>query len=633
MLQRFLVTTPALALLVASLPSQSVPSGFVVDTLISSGLTAPHDFCFLPDGRILVANRPGAVTLYANGGSSIIGTVPSVETGSERGLLSICADPAFPQNGYLYVWYSSTQDAFMHLDRFTCTGDLANPASTNLAFANTSRRVILANAPDSAFNHNGGSVRFGPDGRLYLSIGDDANACQAQNVATMQGVVLRMNVSGLAPGGSTIPPTALELDPGDNPLSANSDFSRLVIAYGLRNPFRMEIDPATNNLYLGDVGQNAWEEVSEYVYQQGALQLVNFGWPWREANASYSNCGGSPPTLTDPIIAISQGQGWLSVMGGPVYRAPSGQFAFGANYQGSYFYSDYFSGQIRRAVKSGNTWVNAPAVPGQPSSTNWATGFVALTSMQVGPDGALYVSQHPGTYATSNGTLKRIRPLGPVNEVVVIAGNGQKVPAGEAFPQPLVVEVRDPNGVPIPGGQVNFNLVGPGTLSTTNPVIADPNGIAQTTVTATNAGGAITVGATTPGGNPAGTSFSLFSRKISIVSTTTFAVLQVINSTSATPASVPMIVLTSAPGIPAMPTPIGPICTDPNNLLTFVLEDSIGLFGFYSLSGTGAVGTPSLVKIYNFPAGVLSGVTLQFQAVGLDPLEGPFRTNCELKTL
>src|SRR5262245_18404423 len=117
--------------------AQSVPTNFVVDTLLSSGLTAPTDFCFLPDGRMLIANRQGAVSLWINGSStsSIIGTVPNVEFGQERALLSVAADPLFATNGYVYVWYASTADSFMHLDRFTCTGDLANASSTNLTIS------------------------------------------------------------------------------------------------------------------------------------------------------------------------------------------------------------------------------------------------------------------------------------------------------------------------------------------------------------------------------------------------------------------------------------------------------------------------------------------------------------------
>lgn len=116
------LTALSLSLLAPCLVAQTVPTGFTVDTLISTGLTAPNDFCFLPDGRILIANRPGGVTIYPNGATATIGTVPGVEVGSERALLSVAADPQFATNGYIYVWYSSSADAFMHLDRFTCTG-------------------------------------------------------------------------------------------------------------------------------------------------------------------------------------------------------------------------------------------------------------------------------------------------------------------------------------------------------------------------------------------------------------------------------------------------------------------------------------------------------------------------------
>ena len=228
----------ALASLIAPpIAAQSVPTGFIVETLVGSGLSGPHDFCFLPDGRILIAERSGGVKIYAGGSTAAVGTVPSVETGSERGLLSVCADPGFATNGWVYVWYSRNSDAFMHLDRYTCTGDLANPASTNLTFSTTTRRVIIDAAPDSAFNHNGGTLRFGPDGMLYLSIGDDASSCQAQNQASLQGMLLRMDVSGLGAGSGTTAPAASLLDPGDNPLSMTyGDFRDLMLAFGCGTP-------------------------------------------------------------------------------------------------------------------------------------------------------------------------------------------------------------------------------------------------------------------------------------------------------------------------------------------------------------------------------------------------------------
>jgi glucose/arabinose dehydrogenase len=611
--------------------AQSVPTGFVVDTVISSGLQACHDFCFLPDGRVLLANRGGLVQIWVAGTPVAVGTVPNVETGQEKGLLGIVADPNFATNGYIYVWYSSTADSFMHLDRFTCTGDLANPASTLVSFASSSRRVVLGAVPDNAFNHNGGSPRFGPDGMLYQSIGDDANACQAQSLTSQLGCVVRLNVNALPAGGSTTAPTFSSLDPGDNPLSANADFSQLVIAHGLRNPVRMEIDQATGNLYIGDVGQNAVEEYSEYVYNAGALQLRNFGWPWREGNNSYSTCGGSMPAVVAPIATVNQGTGWLSAMGGPRYRNQTGgAYNFGANYEGNAFFLDYFAGQVRRLVNTAGVWGPAPSVPGQPDATNWSTGWVGAVSMKQGPDGGIWVSHHPGTYPSTGGTLKRIRPLGPTNSVVAISGGGQVTVVSEAFAQPIVARVLDTNSNPLPGGTVNFAVTGGALLSTVNPVIADANGYAQTTATATAAGGAITVTASTPGSQTNG-AFSLFARRLTITPAGTLLVASINNTTTAVPPNVPYILMLSFPGSPVLPTILGPICTDPSYALTVVIEDGVGMFGGLSYSGSGSIGNPTKSWVYTVPAGLLTGFQIRFQAIGFDGVTGWFRTNCETK--
>lgn len=409
MLRVPLLLCPAIALAHLA-TAQVVPTGFVVDTLSTTGLQTPNDLCFLPDGRVLIANSAGTVSLYAGGSVVTIGTVPSVESGGERGLLSIAADPDFPANGYVYVYYSSTADAFMHLDRFTCNGDRATPTSTNLSFAAASRRAVLGTLPDNAGNHNGGSVRFGPDGMLYLSVGDDAAPCSAQVPTSQVGCLLRLSVGSLPAGGSATPPSFAALDPGTNPLSANDDFSQLVIAYGLRNPFRMEIDPWTGSLYLGDVGENSAEEYSEYAYPAGALPLVNFGWPWREGAIAGPGCGGTPPAgLTQPLATVSHSAGWQAIMGGARYRNVGGVSDFGPGYAASAFFLDFALGELRRLEYAG-AWGPAPAVPGQPDSTNWGTGFQQVTSLRLGPDGALWLTQRAGT-----GALKRIGVSSPAS--------------------------------------------------------------------------------------------------------------------------------------------------------------------------------------------------------------------------
>ncbi|MGC6489628.1 MAG: PQQ-dependent sugar dehydrogenase [Planctomycetota bacterium] len=635
MLRSLFFTVAAASLAAGSACAQNVPTGFVVDTLVSSGIQAGNDFTFLPDGRVLIASRAGAVHVWADGvGLQQIGTVSSVQTGSERGLLSIEADPDFATNGYVYVWWSSASDSYMHLDRFTCTGALSSPASTNLSFSTASRRVIIATSPDFAFNHNGGTARFGPDGMLYVAIGDDANPCSAQNLNSKSGCLLRLDVGALPAGPSGTEPSYALIDPGDNPNSAASGWSQLVIAYGLRNPFRMEIDQATGDCYIGDVGQNGAEEYSRYVFQPGNLQLVNFGWPWREGNLSYSGCGGGMPSGLVGPLRQETSSSWNSIMGGPVYRNAGTPFDFGTSYEGDAFYLDYFAGQVRRLKNNGGSWALAPQVAGQPTSQSWATGFNATTAMRMGPDGGLYYLQHPSTYATNGGFLRRIRSQGPTNSVLAVSGGDQIGAHGDTFPQPIRAQVLDTSGNPIPGGTVNFSVTGGHTLSTTNPVVADSNGFAQTTVTANGAGGALVVTASTPGSQTDGT-FDLFARRLSatgIVSSSTLLVLSMINETDAVPAQVPYIVLMSYPGVQTVPTPIGPLCTDPGYSLTLAIEDGIGVFGGVSYSGTGGLGTPNKTWFYQgIPNYLLQGAQMRFQVVGLDPLTGWFRSNCEIE--
>jgi glucose/arabinose dehydrogenase len=622
----------AIAFLSGVAVGQDVPSGFVVETLAPLGTSRPSDLCFLPDGRCLITILTGPVLVHASGSTAAIGTVPSVEFGGERGLLSIAADPAFAANGYIYVYYSHTGDDFMHLDRFTCTGDLANPASTNLSIDLPSRRVILGDLPDIASNHNGGSVRLGPDGMLYLSVGDDSYGCQAQGLTSQSGCLLRLSLAALPPGGSTTLPSYSSLDPGNNPLSANTDFTQLLIAYGLRNPFRMEVDPRTGNLYLGDVGYDDAEEYSEYVYERSvsewstgppALRLVNFGWPWREGDLpGPMTCpGGMPTGLVEPIAVYYHGAvAGLSIIGGACYRNLGGPFDFGPRYEGNAFFVDHYTGDVRRLRKQG-TWHTAPRAPGQSDPMHWATLLDWVTSLRLGPDGALWLTQNwPHE-------LRRVRPIRPANTIAAISGGNQRGPAGESFPQPLVVRVLDPQGVPIAGAEVHFEILGPGVLSTTNPVLTDASGQATTSVAATTTGGPITVTATTSG-DLVYTTLHLFARSITAVSASSHLAIAVHNQTDAVPAQVPYVLMLSFPGSPTLPTGIGPLCIDPSYPLAFVLEDGIGLFGYVSISGAGGVGSPGLTRIYLPPAGVFAGQLMRFQAIGLDPITGWFRTNC-----
>lgn len=389
--------------------AQVVPSGFTVDTLVNAGLPQPLDFAFLPDGRILVANRLGELHVYAGGAAVQVGVVPAVLSGGESGLLSMEVDPSFAQTGHIYVYYTTTADSFRHLDRFALAGDLANPASTNLTLNLASRRAVLDSIPDNSLFHNGGAARFGPDGMLYLTLGDDGVQCDTQAVASARGSVLRMDVAGLSSGGGLVAPTFSQLDPGDNPLSSNTDLSQLVIAYGLRQPFRFTIDSLTGSLYIGDVGSSAAEEVNEYTYTAGSLSLINYGWPWFEGTATHANtCSGSAPTgVSGPIAIGAHSAGWNALIQGPRYRNQGGPFDFGPAYEGSVFYAEYFGGWLRR-LEDVNGWGPAQPVAGQPSSEDWASSLSRITAMRQGPDGAVYWTQAPS--GPGSGKLRRVRP-------------------------------------------------------------------------------------------------------------------------------------------------------------------------------------------------------------------------------
>ena len=630
LLQPVLAFLPA-ALLLGSAVAQSVPNGFQVDTLVQTGLPQPIDFTFLPDGRALIANLAGEIHVYAGGPVTQVGVVPSVLTGSERGLLSIEADPHFAQNGNVYVYYSSAVGSVMRLDRFTLVGDLANPSSTNLSIDPTSQHPILDAIPDTAEYHNGGSARFGPDGKLYLSIGDDTIHCDCQSPSSARGCLLRLEVANLPTGGSTVAPPYALLNPGTNPLSSSQDFSQLVVAYGLRNPFRFEIDGLTGNVYIGDVGDAETEEIDEYVYGTGALPLRNYGWPWREGFTAFNmpawwaTCNGSPPTgLLDPIATGDHSAGWLTLIQGPRYRNVGGIYDFGPAYEGSIFYLDFYMAWLRRIEPGSTGWVPSPAVPGQPNSSDWGSTFQRVTAMRQGPDGAIYLTQDIPWWA---GVFQRIRPSVTASTLSRLTGSDQTVAANDPFPQPVIARVADGNGAPQVGVPVDFTIFGPGTLASTGPVLTDTQGEARMFVNASNSGGAITVTATSPG-VVGSARFTLFSRKISVAHTTALAVVTITNRTTAIPAQVPFVVMVALPGVTPWNSPFGPICTNPSSPLTIVIEDGLGIFGGVSLSGAGSTGSPGLTRVYPLPPGLLTGLQLNFQAIGLDPIEGMFRTDC-----
>jgi len=378
----------------------TVPTGFA-DTTLVTGFSQPAAFAFLPDGRILVVEQV-AKNLRLVAGGSLYGpallNVPDVNTsGGERGLLGIAVDPGWPARAYVYVYFTRTPGNVIYIVRYTASGDLSDPESTSLSFAG--RYDILTDIPDNAINHNGGTLRFGIDDMLYASIGEDADPCSAQDSTTFKGVILRLDVSALPDTGSG-PPAKSLITPSDNPFPASPENLGLVFCYGLRNPFRFTIDPATGGVVIGDVGQNNYEEVDI------AFGGENFGWPFREGPSvrTQSGClepGGTGNHAYDAPIAWYDRSGFTAaVIGGPRYRlaaSPGGAYLFPSAYEGVVFFAEYYEGFVRAVQDTGGGWAPLGPVPGQPDADNWATGIANVSQWSQGPDGGLYyVKQFPG---------------------------------------------------------------------------------------------------------------------------------------------------------------------------------------------------------------------------------------------
>jgi quinoprotein glucose dehydrogenase len=247
------------------------------------------------------------------------------DRGNEEGLLSMAFHPKFAENGQFFLYYTATSPLRSELTRFTVDRASGKPDPRSAK--------VLLEIPQPYSNHNGGTVLFGPDGMLYLSIGDGGAANDphnhGQNPSTLLGTVIRIDVDRTTDGK----PYAV---PADNPFVGNAKAAPEVWAYGLRNVWRMSFDRATGKLFGGDVGQNAWEEID--IIQRGG----NYGWNVREGRHAFApgRPGAFSTEFIEPIAEYGHGDG-VSVTGGFVYR--------GARFPvltGVYLYADYAFGTI-----------------------------------------------------------------------------------------------------------------------------------------------------------------------------------------------------------------------------------------------------------------------------------------------
>jgi glucose/arabinose dehydrogenase len=342
----------------AGVHAATVPPGFT-DTLVASGLNTPTAMAIAPDGRIFVCQQGGALRVIKNG---VLLPTPfltvTVDSSGERGLLGIAFDPNFVSNQLVYIYYTATTPTIHNrISRFTASGDVALAGS----------EVIVMDLPNlsSATNHNGGALHFGPDGTLFVAVGDNANGANAQSLNTRLGKMLRITSTGGIPTNNPF----FNVATGDN---------RAIWALGLRNPFTFSFQAGVGRMFINDVGQNTWEEINDGIVGS------NYGWPNCEGFCNPPN-----PNFRDPIFAYMNDGTTCAITGGAFYNPQINQFP--ANFAGNYFFADFCGGWIRRLDPA-----NGNAV------SDFATGISLPVDLQTSADGFLYY------LARGNGSVNRI---------------------------------------------------------------------------------------------------------------------------------------------------------------------------------------------------------------------------------
>ncbi len=299
--------------------------------LIASGLSSPV-YVTTPPGdteRLFIVEQGGSIVIVDDGSllsTPFLNIEGEVNCCGEQGLLSVAFHPNYDQNGQFFVYYTLLDSDNSRIARYTVS---SNP---NVADDQSALEIMTVEQPFG--NHNGGLLKFGPDGFLYIGLGDGGSGGDpfghGQDSTTLLGSILRIDVDG----GS---PYAI---PADNPFLGAQDARPEIWAYGLRNPWRYSFDRSTGDLYIGDVGQGDWEEID--VQLESSSGRENYGWNTMEG----SNCFGSNSCdaggLVLPVHEYSHDSGNCSVTGGYVYRGSRSP-----SVTGHYFYADYCVGAIR----------------------------------------------------------------------------------------------------------------------------------------------------------------------------------------------------------------------------------------------------------------------------------------------
>ncbi|SMO34953.1 Por secretion system C-terminal sorting domain-containing protein [Chryseobacterium rhizoplanae] len=295
----------------------------------ATGLTSPVEITNANDSRLFVVQQNGIIKIIQPNGTinttNFLNISSKIIFGGERGLLGLAFHPQYATNGYFFVYYNNPAGNII-VARYSVS-------STDPNVADPASEKILLNIPKPFDNHNGGSIHFAPDGKLWIITGDGGSGGDpnnnAQNKNVLLGKMLRIDVD--ATGPYNIPP--------DNPFAGTVAGADEIWAYGLRNAWKFSFDLTTGNAMIADVGQGAIEEINKMPITQAVL---NYGWRCYEGNNAYNTAGcAAQSTMTFPVAVYDHSGGKCSITGGYVYR--------GAQYpslQGKYFFADYCSTQI-----------------------------------------------------------------------------------------------------------------------------------------------------------------------------------------------------------------------------------------------------------------------------------------------